>query len=65
MAIAACSVGHRSALHRALQRAAFFRASFCTIGGMALSVPFQIAGAVVHSLLRHGGECGTQDRELR
>ena len=34
MAIAACSVGHRSALHRALQRAAFFQASFCAIGGM-------------------------------
>ena len=65
MAIAACSVGHRSALHRALQRAAFFWASFCAIGGMALSVPFQIAGAVVRSLLRHDGECGTQDRELR
>ena len=65
MVIAACSVGHRSALHRALQRAAFFRASFCVIGGMALSAPFRKAGGAVHSLLRHDGECGTQDRELR
>lgn len=44
MAIAACSVGHRSALHRALQRAAFFRASFLCDRGNALSVPFQKAG---------------------
>lgn len=65
MAIAACSVGHRSALHRASQRAAFFRASFCAIGGMALSVPFQIAGAVVRSLLRHDGGCGIRTHELR
>ena len=65
MAIAACSVGHRSALHRALQRAAFFRASFCAIRGMALSALFQKAGGAAHSLLRHDGECGTQDRELR
>ena len=65
MAIAACSVGHRSALHRASQRAAFFRASFLCDRGNALSAPFQKAGGAVHSLLRHGGECGTQDRELR
>ena len=65
MAIAACSVGHRSALHRALQRAAFSPASFLCDRGNALSAPFQKAGGAVHSLLRHGGECGTQDRELR
>ena len=43
-AIAACSVGHRSALHRALQRAAFSRASFCAKGSRELSAPSQKAG---------------------
>ena len=44
LAIAACSVGHRSALHRALRRAAFSRASFCAKGSRELSAPFQKAG---------------------